>query len=86
MVTTRPAGRKLLVRLINPTALLEQWTARSQWTRSAALILAAPIVDTERFLQRLQRVLGERRWALTLLAGAWQRIQYTPTDRFHAYV
>jgi len=86
IVTTRPAGRKLLVRLINPTALLEQWTARYRWTRSAALTLAAPIVDNERFLKRLGSAFGNRRWALTLLAGAWQRIKYAPTDRFHVYV
>lgn len=86
IVTTRPEGRKLLVRLTNAQKLLEAWTARYSWSRNAELAVSIPIPDDDRFLGRVGKVLGRRRWALTLLSGAWRRIQYTPTDRFHIYV
>ena len=50
------------------------------------LAVAAPIVDTDRFLREAVRVFQHHRWALTLLAGAWQRIQHAPTETFHLYV
>ena len=86
IVTTRPAGRRLLVQLVNAPALLGQWTERYRWNRNATVTFAAPIADESRFLSRLPRVMGSRRWALTLLAGAWRRVRYTPTDRLHIYI
>ena len=44
------------------------------------------MADATRFLPRLGAALGSRRWALTLLAGAWRRIRYTPTDVLHVYL
>lgn len=86
IVRTEKDGRKLLVTLIEPRRLMEAWTARYDWRRNAALAVAAPVGDEERFLRRFADLMGKRRWALTLLAGAWRRTQYAPTDRVHAYV
>jgi hypothetical protein len=86
IVRTEKAGRKLLVTLIEPRRLMEAWTARYNWRRNSALAVAAPVGDDERFLRRFADLMGERRWALTLLAGAWRRTHYAPADRLHAYV
>lgn len=86
IVMTEKQGRKLLVRLLAPRALLEAWVARYDWRRNAALPLAAPVGDEERFLHRFAGLMKKRRWALTLLAGAWRRTRYAPADRLHAYV
>ena len=82
----RPEGRKLLVRLTDAQKLLDAWTARYSWKKGIEFALNIPIPNDDRFLGRVGKVFGRRRWALTLLAGAWQRIQYTPTDRFHIYI
>jgi len=86
IVSTRKEGRKLLVRLVAPRRLLEAWSQRYDWRRNAALAVAAPVADEERFLRRLVKMMKGHKWALTLLAGAWRRTRYTPTDRLHAYV
>lgn len=86
IVETEIDGRRLLVRLIAPRALLDAWVARYDWRRNTALTLAAPVGDEERFLHRFGSKMNERRWALTLQAGAWQRTKYSPADRLHAYV
>jgi hypothetical protein len=86
IIHTEKQGRKLLVRLIAPRALLEAWAARYDWRRNTALPLAAPVGEEERFLHRFANLMKKRRWALTLLAGAWRRTRYAPADRLHAYV
>lgn len=86
LLTTRPDGRKLLCRLTDPQGLLDAWTASYRWDRNAAITVASPVVDEARLLRRLQTALVSRRWALTLLAGAWRRMRYTPTDVLHVYV
>ncbi len=86
IVATRPRGRQLVVWLVRPQALLDEWTTAYKWTRNAALHFAVPSPNTARTLARLARIAGKRRWALTLLAGAWQRIQYAPTERIHLYM
>ncbi len=86
IVTAQARGRQLLVRLIDPQALLEKWTAIYRYTRSAALHFAAAGPTMDKWPQRLAQAAGARRWALTLLAGAWQRNRYAPTERLHIYV
>ncbi|MHB8837766.1 MAG: type IV toxin-antitoxin system AbiEi family antitoxin [Gemmatimonadaceae bacterium] len=86
IVTTQPRGRQLLVRLVDPQTLLEQWTAVYRYTRNATLHFAAAGPTMDKLPQRLARAAGSRRWALTLLAGAWQRNRYTPTERLHVYM
>ena len=86
IVRTRKDGRRLLVELVAPRRLLEAWTARYDWRKNTALSLAAPMADDERFLHRFAEMMGQRKWALTLLAGAWLRNRYAPTDRLHVYV
>lgn len=85
LLTTRPDGRKLLCRLVDPQGLLDAWTAAYRWDRNAAITVSAPIADEARFLRRLDTAITQR-WALTLLAGAWRRMRYTPTDVLHLYV
>lgn len=86
IVNVQAAGRRLSIRLVDPWGLLQQWTAVYRWTRNQALPFSVPVPDAERMIERVQRAAGKRRWALTLLAGAWQRIRYAPTERLHAYV
>jgi hypothetical protein len=86
IVATAPRGRQLSVRLVRPQALLDEWTAAYRWTRNVALQFAVATPNVARTLTRLARAIGERRWALTLLMGAWQRIQYAPTERIHLYM
>lgn len=86
IVETEKDGRRLLVRLVAPRALLDAWVARYDWHRNTALTLAAPVGDEERFLHRFDALMKRTRWALTLLAGAWRRTKYSPADRLHAYV
>ena len=86
IVRTEKDGRKLLVTLAEPRRLMEAWTARYDWRRNSALAVAAPVGDEDRFLKRFADLMGKRKWALTLLAGAWRRTQYAPADRLHAYV
>jgi len=86
IVDTTPHGRQLIVRLVRPQALLDEWTTAYRWTRNAALQFAVATPNVARTLTRLARAAGKRRWALTLLSGAWQRIQYAPTERIHLYM
>ncbi len=86
IVETEKQGRKLLVRLVAPRALLDAWVVRYDWRRNTALPLAAPVGDEERFLHRFADSMKKTRWALTLLAGAWRRTKYSPADRLNAYV
>ena len=86
LLTTRPDGRRLLCKLRDAQGLLDFWTAHYQWNRSPAIAVAAPIIDEERFVRRLGKALGTRRWAFTLLAGAWRRVRYAPTNVLHVYV
>lgn len=86
IVTARPRGRQLLVRLVDPQALLDRWTAVYRYTRIPALHFAAASPEMNRLTRRIAKSAGKRRWALTLLAGAWQRIHYAPTERLHVYM
>ena len=86
LAVTRPEGRRLMCRLTNPQGLLDAWTTRYRWDRNAAITVSPPMANEDRFLRRLAKTLAPRRWALTLLAGAWRRIQYTPTDTLHLYI
>ncbi len=81
-------GRRVLARLTEPRKLVEMWTTRYVWQRNPALAVAAPVSDEDRFLKRAAEAMKNRgrRCALTLLSGAWRRIQYTSPDRIHMYV
>lgn len=86
IATTRRDGRRVMAKLAEPRALIELWTARYRWENNSALAVTAPIMDTDRFLRQAAKTFRNHRWALTLLAGAWQRIQHSPTETFHIYV
>lgn len=86
VVQLERTGRAAQVTLQNPTLLLERWLAAYSWDRNASVAFHAPIGDASRFLRRLPKLLGTRRWALTLHAGAAQVAPHASWDRVHAYV
>ncbi len=86
LVRFQRTGRAASVWLETPDPLLERWTNVYSWTSNVALAVHAPIGDPRRFVLRLGDVLGPRRWALTLHAGAAQVAPHAPWDRVHVYV
>lgn len=80
-----PAGRAP-VRIPDPRALLRRWARAYDWQRNQAAAFHAPIGDVGRFLKRLPGVFGQRRWALTLHAGASLVAPHATWERVHAYV
>jgi hypothetical protein len=86
VLDVRQRGRARDVRLRDVARLVEHWTVRYNWRRNGALTVQAPIGDPRRFLRRLSAVFGERRWALTLHAGASLIAPHASWDRVHVYV
>jgi DNA-binding transcriptional ArsR family regulator len=101
LVRVTRAGRTSAIELVDPTAVIMQWAQRYDWRRNRAVAFAAPVGSPERFLHRLPKMLGhamttgrvsrrarsdDRRWALTLQAGAALVAPYAKWDRIHAYV
>ncbi|HEX6042704.1 type IV toxin-antitoxin system AbiEi family antitoxin [Longimicrobium sp.] len=80
-----PAGRAP-VRILDPRALLRRWARAYDWQRNEMAAFHAPIGDVARFLKRLPGVFGDRRWALTLHAGASRVAPHASWERVHAYV
>lgn len=85
-IEQKQQGRAARIRLTDAGLLLRPWFAAYTWERNTAAAFHAPVGDVSRFLRRLPRVLGERRWALTLQAGAAQVAPHATWDRVHAYV
>jgi hypothetical protein len=79
-------GRALDVRIREPIALLDRWSASYDWTRNARLAVHAPVGDPERFIERFAKALPDVRWALTLQAGASRLAPHASWDRLHVYV
>ncbi len=79
-------GRTASVSVEAPAPLLERWTGVYRWTRNVALAVHAPIGDPHRFIRRLQDILGPKRWALTVQAGAAQVAPHASGERVHVYV
>lgn len=80
------AGRAAAVRLTDARALFTLWTGAYDWMRNRAVAFHAPLGDPERFLRRADRFFGERRWALTLHAGAARVAPHAAWERVHVYV
>lgn len=80
-----PAGRAPL-RVPDPRALLRRWTRAYDWRRNEMAAFHAPIGDVSRFLRRLPDAFGDRRWGLTLHAGASLVAPHASWERVHAYV
>lgn len=86
LVITARTARGREVRLVSAEQLVHHWTRQYDWTRNAAVTLAAPIGVPERFLPRLSKVLTPGRWALTLHAGAALVAPHAHWDHVHCYV
>jgi hypothetical protein len=79
-------GRTADVWVESPELLLDTWATAYSWSQNLALAVHAPIGDPQRFVSRLQDVLGSRRWALTLQAGAARIAPHASWERLHAYL
>jgi hypothetical protein len=85
-VELKRTGRAAQVTLHEPARLLERWFSAYSWDRNVGVAFHAPVGDVPRFLRRLPKLLGERRWALTLHAGAAQVAPHATWERVNAYV
>lgn len=86
VVDVRKRGRAFQARLTSVERLVEHWTRVYDWRRSPSLAVEAPIGSPERFFPRLVRALGDRRWALTMQAGASFVVRHAVWDIIHVYV
>lgn len=74
------------IRLSDPHRLLRRWTRVYDWSSNESFAFYAPVGDPARFLRRLAKPLGKRRWALTMQAGASLLAPHATWERIHAYV
>lgn len=74
------------VRVADPALLVRKWCERYAWSDNRVLAFHAPVGDPSRFLRRLPSALADRRWALTLQAGASLVAPHAAWERVHAYV
>jgi hypothetical protein len=86
IVDVRKRGRAFEARLTSVQQLVEHWTRVYDWRRSPSVAMEAPIGSPERFLSRLASALGDRRWALTMQAGASFVARHAAWDIIHVYV
>jgi hypothetical protein len=86
VIETKRKGRASAIRLTDAQALFDLWTAAYEWTKNRAVAVHAPIGDPNRFLRRMDKLLGERSWALTLQAGASLIAPHASWERVYAYL
>lgn len=86
LIKVQAAGRAKSIQLTNPVAVIEQWTREYDWKRNTAVAFHAPVGSPQRFLRRLPETLKDRRWALTLQAGASLVAPHATWDLVHLYV
>lgn len=86
IVSVRPKWRERRIRLEDPEALIREWSRTYDYRDNPALPVQAPVGSPHRFLRRLPSLLSDRRWALTLHAGASLIAPRASWDRVHAYV
>ena len=86
VVNIEREGRSTLIRLRSARTLVELWATHYEWTKNPNLTLHAPIGDPQRFLPRLKGELENRRWALTMHAGASRIAPHASWDKVHLYV
>ena len=80
------SGRTARLRLTSARTLFESWTRRYDWARNASVAFHAPIGDPIRFLRGAKGAFANRRWMLTLQAGAALVAPHATWDRIHVYV
>ncbi len=90
LVQVTRVGRAARITVPEPTAVWHAWTAAYEWTRNAAVAVAAPVGDPAAFLKRIvpavRGLFPELRVALTLHAGASLVARHATWDRVHVYV
>lgn len=86
LIKVQAAGRAKSIQLTDPVAVIEQWTRVYDWKRNTAVAFHAPVGSTPRFLRRLPEIFEDRRWALTLQAGASLVAPHASWDLVHLYV
>ncbi len=79
-------GRSSRIQVRDPAALFNRWTQVYSWDRNALYGFDAPIGDAYKFLPRLKRAIGKRRWALSLQAGAALTAPHAAWKRIHLYL
>ncbi len=79
-------GRSSRIQVRDPAVLFNRWTQVYGWDRNALYGFDAPIGDPYKFLPRLKRAIGKRRWALSLQAGAALVAPHASWDRIHLYL
>lgn len=79
-------GRASKIRVIDPGALLGDWTRRYAWVDNPALRVAAPVGAPSKFIARMPELLGNVRWALSMQAGASLIAPHADFDAVHVYV
>lgn len=79
-------GRTSRIGVVDPAALLDDWTRRYSWADNRQLRVAAPVGSVRRFLSRMGDLLGERRWAVSLHAGASLVAAHADFELIHVYV
>jgi hypothetical protein len=88
VASPRLQGRLANVRVVNPQRMLDSWTRAYEWTRNESLAVHAPIGDADSFItRRLPHLLfRDRKWALTLQAGASRLARLASWERIHVYI
>lgn len=79
-------GRSSRIQVRDPAALFNRWAQVYGWDRNALYGFDAPIGDPYKFLPRLKRAIGKRRWALSLQAGAALTAPHAAWRRIHLYL
>lgn len=85
LVEVQTSGRRKLIQLADRTAVIEQWTREYDWRKNTAIAFHASVGSPNRFLRRLPEMLHDRRWALTLQAGASLVAPHASWDLIHLY-
>ncbi len=86
LLDTRQAGRRKCVRMPSRLALIEEWCREYRWRDNLQTTVLADVGSPEKYLRRLPRALGGRRWAATLYGGAALTARHAPVERVHVYV
>lgn len=86
LASVRADGRAKMIRLTDPVAVIEAWTRAYDWRKNPAVSFQAPVGSPQRFLRRLPSLLEDRRWALTLQAGASRVAPHASWEQIHLYV
>ena len=85
LVDVQAAGRARRIQLTDLMGIIEQWTREYDWKSNTDVAFHAPVGSTQRFLRRLPKAFENRRWALTLQAGAALVAPHATWEQVHVY-